>query len=89
MRAGERSAGRGGDDERAQGPQDDGAPEGREGMRVTCDKCGKVYDDVYRWTYCPHERFEMNTTVVDGTGQVRGVAHSVERLKELMEGRQA
>lgn len=24
---------------------------------VTCPKCGKTYDDLNRWTYCPHDKF--------------------------------
>ena len=24
---------------------------------VRCPKCGKVYDDLHRWTYCPHKEF--------------------------------
>lgn len=23
-------------------------------MTIQCEKCGKVYDDVGRWTICPH-----------------------------------
>jgi hypothetical protein len=53
-------------------------------MRVKCEKCGKIYNDTYHWTYCPHDYFEMNTTVSRG-GEVIGVAHSVEELKRLME----
>lgn len=26
-------------------------------MIVQCDKCGSVYDDFNRLTFCPHERF--------------------------------
>jgi hypothetical protein len=53
-------------------------------MTVKCEKCGKVYDDTYRLTYCPHARFEMHCTV--GTGsRVLGVAHSVEELNSLLE----
>jgi hypothetical protein len=51
---------------------------------VTCAECKKVYDDTYRLTYCPHVRFEMNTTVGNANGIV-GVAHSVEELNRLME----
>jgi len=43
-------------------------------MTVTCEKCGKQYDDVYHLTYCPHDSFEMACTVVNGKGEVVGVA---------------
>lgn len=52
-------------------------------MIVTCSECGKRYDDVYRWTYCPHEYFEMNTVVVGSDGKER-VAHTVEDLRHMM-----
>jgi len=29
-------------------------------MRVTCEKCGLTYNDIYRWTYCPHDTFECS-----------------------------
>lgn len=47
-----------------------------------CDDCGDEYDDLYRWTYCPHERFDMRTTVIGPDGAV-GVATSIEELDEL------
>ena len=25
-------------------------------MRVKCEKCGQTYDDLNRWTICPHEK---------------------------------
>ena len=52
-------------------------------MIVTCDDCELDFDDVYRRTYCPHEWFEMRTTVVDGDGKVR-VARTLEELSRLM-----
>lgn len=52
-------------------------------MIVTCNECGKSYDDVYRLTYCPHTYFEMNT-VVCSNGKDLGVAHSVEELREML-----
>lgn len=27
--------------------------------RVTCPKCNLVYDDLNRWTLCPHNRLEV------------------------------
>ena len=27
-------------------------------MRVVCGKCKLEYDDIFRWTYCPHDTFE-------------------------------
>jgi hypothetical protein len=53
-------------------------------MIVECLKCGKRYDDVYHWTYCPHDYFEMNTVVSRGDGIV-GVAHTVEELNRMLE----
>lgn len=53
-------------------------------MTVTCYKCGVTYDDTYRWTYCPHDYFEMNTTVGVG-GRIIGVAHSVQELNRMLE----
>jgi hypothetical protein len=53
-------------------------------MVVTCSQCGKSYDDVYRLTYCPHEKFEMNTVVWSGD-RIIGVAHSVEELNRMLE----
>lgn len=29
-------------------------------MRVTCEECGLTYNDIYRWTDCPHEGFECS-----------------------------
>jgi len=52
-------------------------------MVVTCGDCWKRYDDTYRLTLCPHERFEMRTTVIGPEG-IRGVARSVEELQRLM-----
>jgi hypothetical protein len=52
-------------------------------MTVTCEKCGVRYDDTYRFTFCPHERFEMNTTVGNSSGIV-GVAHSLEELNRML-----
>ena len=54
-------------------------------MIVICEKCGEEYDDVYRWTFCPHEHFEMATTVVGPDGKIRGIARSVDELRQLME----
>lgn len=50
-------------------------------MIVTC-ACGEMYDDVYRWTYCPHDRFEMRTSVTVRGQQV--IARSVEELHRLL-----
>ncbi len=52
-------------------------------MIVTCDDCKLEYDDVYRLTYCPHERFDMHTTVANSKGVV-GVARTVEELRRMM-----
>lgn len=52
-------------------------------MMVTCEACGQTYDDVYRLTYCPHERFEMRTRVYNGACFL-GIARSVEELRRLI-----
>jgi hypothetical protein len=31
-------------------------------MRVTCQKCGLNYNDIYRWTDCPHDTFPASPT---------------------------
>ena len=49
---------------------------------VTCDKCGARYDDTYRLTYCPHQRFDMTTSVYRD-GKFVGVATSLEELDRL------
>lgn len=53
-------------------------------MTVKCEKCNKLYDDVYRLTYCPHEKFQMRT-IVAGPEGVRGIATTVEECRKLME----
>lgn len=29
-------------------------------MIVTCEKCGRRFDDEFRVTYCPHDTFAAN-----------------------------
>lgn len=53
-------------------------------MVVKCEVCGARYDDTYRLTYCPHERFEMHCTVGSGE-KILGVATTVEELYQLLE----
>ena len=55
-------------------------------MMVKCDKCGDVYDDLYRRTYCPHNQFQMHT-IVAGPEGVRGIATTVEKCQKLMKER--
>lgn len=38
---------------------------------VRCPDCGVAYDNTYRWTRCPHERFEMGSTTMRADGTVR------------------
>lgn len=54
-------------------------------MLVSCDKCGAHYDDTYRWTYCPHDKFAMCTVVSrpDGT---TGIATTIEQADRIMKG---
>ena len=53
-------------------------------MQVNCPVCDLLYDDTYRWTYCPHAKFDMHTTVVR-PGKPTVVATTVEELDKLME----
>jgi len=55
-------------------------------MQRTCDDCGAFYDDIYRFTICPHGRFEMATTVMRKGGVV-GVATTLEELDRLVDER--
>ena len=50
-------------------------------MIVTCDVCALVYDDVYRWTYCPHETFQMRTKIFrkDGTMVICTTVEQLQR----------
>ena len=34
-------------------------------MKVRCKKCEKWFDDFYRQTICPHERFEPSQSAKD------------------------
>jgi hypothetical protein len=52
-------------------------------MIVTCPRCGIYYDDVYKLTICPHNKFEMNCTVGRGD-KILGVAHSPEELQRML-----
>lgn len=52
-------------------------------MNTTCNKCKTTYDDTYRWTFCPHETFEMHTKVfIDG---VERCCHSIEELNAVLQ----
>jgi hypothetical protein len=52
-------------------------------MVVECPDCGLRYDDVYRLTLCPHDRFEMATAVYRGAEFV-GIATSVPELRRML-----
>lgn len=52
--------------------------------RVTCEKCGLSYDDVYRLTYCPHAEFAMRTMAYRG-GESK-LCTTVEELNEFLAG---
>lgn len=52
-------------------------------MLTTCQTCSLEYDDIYRLTICPHEKFEMYTTVMKADGSTV-VAHSIEELNKAM-----
>lgn len=52
-------------------------------MRIRCQQCNATYDDTYRWTYCPHARFDMHTVMVRADG-VTQVCTSVEQLESFL-----
>jgi hypothetical protein len=54
-------------------------------VTTTCPKCQLEYDDTYRWTFCPHEQFEMRTRVFHD-GKDKGIATSLEELHEMTDG---
>jgi len=56
-------------------------------MVVCCAVCTIDYDDTYRWTFCPHERFEMWCSVVRGDGETR-VCTSVAELMDFLDERE-
>lgn len=53
---------------------------------VACPACSDIYDDTYYLTYCPHEWFEMQTTVVRGDGQSQ-VCTSIAEMQDFLEDR--
>jgi uncharacterized protein (UPF0276 family) len=53
---------------------------------VQCADCLLVYDDTYRLTWCPHDGFDMVTTVVRGDG-VRMVCTSMAQMQDFLEKR--
>jgi hypothetical protein len=53
---------------------------------VQCLDCLLVYDDTYRLTLCPHDGFDMVTTVVRGDGQSK-VCTSVAAVLDFLEER--
>lgn len=54
-------------------------------MIVKCEKCDALYDDTYRWTFCPHDRFDMATRVLRADGRER-ICRSINELNELLKG---
>jgi hypothetical protein len=52
-------------------------------MVVTCEICGRSYDDAFHWTYCPHESFRMRTTVRRADGQSK-VCTSIAELHDFL-----
>lgn len=55
-------------------------------MRVQCDVCLEIYDDIYHQTYCPHAYFEMNTLAVKNNSSK--VCHTIEELNEFLYGKE-
>jgi len=54
-------------------------------MNVTCEKCGRGYDDVYRLTYCPHDKFGMMTTIMRPDGST-GIATTLAQADRMLKG---
>lgn len=54
-------------------------------MWVVCPDCNKRYDDVYRRTFCPHDRFEMLTVAMRADG-TRQICRTVEELHSFLQG---
>lgn len=42
-----------------------------------CELCGAKYDDLYRWTYCPHDPFQMQSVTTRADGLTR-TCHTIE-----------
>jgi hypothetical protein len=43
---------------------------------VKCPDCAKVFDDFYRWTFCPHEAFQPSASAAaDPLLQAYAAAH--------------
>jgi uncharacterized protein (UPF0276 family) len=53
---------------------------------VHCADCLLVYDDTYRLTWCPHDGFDLVTTVVRGDG-VRMVCASMAQMQDFLDER--
>lgn len=51
-------------------------------MKVRCARCGQEFDDTYRWTFCPHDDFDMRTLVVR-PGFPDVVVTTLEELNEI------
>lgn len=52
-------------------------------MEIKCTECNMIYDDVYSITYCPHNAFQMNTTVIKSNGDSK-ICTTVEELDEFI-----
>lgn len=50
-------------------------------MIVRCEECFKVYDDIYRLTFCPHRSFSMHTIFVRPNG-TEVLCKNLEELDE-------
>jgi len=55
-------------------------------MIVTCTTCHLEYDDLYRYTFCPHPGFQMRCTVVRGDGRVKVCSTVTEVNAFIREG---
>lgn len=55
--------------------------EGTDNMVVHCDKCHEDYDDTYRDTFCPHDKFSMHTIMA--LGNETFVATTLEDMEAI------
>jgi len=53
--------------------------------KVTCPECGLEFDDTYRLTICPHDRFDMRTVAVNGAGEERICTTLGELTRHMVE----
>ena len=60
----------------------------RIGVMIEPGADSEAFDDTFRWTFCPHDAFEMRAAVTRGDGKEL-VCTSVAELMDFLEGRGA